>query len=312
MNGQLIIHTIQNLLFEHNCVIIPEFGAFIGDYTPAEISENGSFVPTVKKIAFNASITSNDGLLIHALQNKCEVTYNRAQEMVESFVNEMSGTIHEKRNLELNGIGTIYLTKENTLLFVPYREANFLQDSFGLSAVKLKKVNSTKVQMAHKDDKSESTDKIFEEIIENSENDTKEIPTETEADTSWIQWLNIAATLLIGAMVVGMAFPSWFESNEPSKIIQANIGFDSVELPDESKVILDHYHSKVKPSKQFVIISKEKPLSSKIKSASYNNERVYVLETFYNEKFANEYMDLLKYQAPDAVVISEELLTTNH
>ena len=40
---------IRELLFRHDCVIIPGFGAFIGNYFPSHIDRNeGLFYPPVK------------------------------------------------------------------------------------------------------------------------------------------------------------------------------------------------------------------------------------------------------------------------
>ena len=56
---------IRELLFGHDCVIIPGFGGFIGNYNPAHIDKNsGTFYPPVKQISFNRNLNHNDGLLV--------------------------------------------------------------------------------------------------------------------------------------------------------------------------------------------------------------------------------------------------------
>ena len=55
---------IRELLFGHDCVIVPGFGGFIGNYTPASIDKSsGTFYPPVKQISFNRNLNHNDGLL---------------------------------------------------------------------------------------------------------------------------------------------------------------------------------------------------------------------------------------------------------
>ena len=60
--------TISRLLEEHDCVILPGYGGFIGNYAPARIDPvSHSFVPPSKKILFNINLKQNDGLLCNRL-----------------------------------------------------------------------------------------------------------------------------------------------------------------------------------------------------------------------------------------------------
>jgi len=53
---------IRELLFRHDCVIIPGFGAFIGNYFPSQVDRNdGLFYPPSRRITFNRHLTGNDG-----------------------------------------------------------------------------------------------------------------------------------------------------------------------------------------------------------------------------------------------------------
>ena len=52
------IHKIlKNLFYEHDCIIIPEFGGFILNYESAYLNQkNNSFIPPRKTISFNKVI----------------------------------------------------------------------------------------------------------------------------------------------------------------------------------------------------------------------------------------------------------------
>jgi nucleoid DNA-binding protein len=309
MEGREIIKTIQNLLFTHNCVIIPGFGAFIGDYSSAEVLGSGQFSPSIKRIAFNSDITSNDGLLVHEIQRRYNLPYDEANDRIEEFVRITGDTIREKRNIELSGIGTIYLTRENTLLFVPYREANFLKESYGLSKVKLKEVRKEQVV-----DKTVEPNPNPIQSSTSIQDDTTEPVLVKKPSTSsphWLQWLNVAATVLIAAFVIGMAFPGWFEPSEKNEINSAaQVNFDSVQLPNEARNMLKDYHQKIAKGHEFAVVSTVNPIEG-AQQVKHNNKTVYILETFHNEKFASEYLQLVKYQAPNSYVISKEFLTIN-
>ena len=55
---------ISNLLYRYDCVVVPEFGAFLAHKIPAKIQENkNSFYPPSKRLSFNAQLQINDGVL---------------------------------------------------------------------------------------------------------------------------------------------------------------------------------------------------------------------------------------------------------
>ena len=59
---------ISELLFLHDCVIIPEFGGFVGNNKSAVLNEiTGTIFPPSKEILFNPNLKSNDGLLINKI-----------------------------------------------------------------------------------------------------------------------------------------------------------------------------------------------------------------------------------------------------
>ena len=63
-----ISYHIFNLLQEHDCVIVPNFGAFVARNISAKISSDGSRIyPPNKEITFNKSLIKSDGLLINCL-----------------------------------------------------------------------------------------------------------------------------------------------------------------------------------------------------------------------------------------------------
>ena len=76
MAKDISVH-IRELLFKHDCVIIPGFGAFIGNYFPSHIDRNeGLFYPPVRRITFNRHLTGNDGLLIGHVSSHLKISYS--------------------------------------------------------------------------------------------------------------------------------------------------------------------------------------------------------------------------------------------
>ena len=73
------IEYISDLLFLHDCVIIPDFGGFICNYKSAYIDdESGLICPPSKDILFNRNLTHNDGLLVSWIAGKENISYEKA------------------------------------------------------------------------------------------------------------------------------------------------------------------------------------------------------------------------------------------
>ena len=140
-----MVELIQQLLLKNNCVIIPNFGAFIGNYNPSEIRlmENKIFPPS-KIIAFNRSLQNNDGLLINAVAHQFAVSYHDAEAQVTSFAKQCNDSLAHNKSLILKEIGRFSLDSENKIQFQPYYSKNYLLDSFGLSAMQIQPIQRLK------------------------------------------------------------------------------------------------------------------------------------------------------------------------
>ena len=58
---QKIDKHINELLYNHDCVIVPEFGGFVTNYASAKIHPvQHTFTPPSKNIVFNKNLKNND------------------------------------------------------------------------------------------------------------------------------------------------------------------------------------------------------------------------------------------------------------
>jgi nucleoid DNA-binding protein len=126
---------LRELLFGHDCVILPGFGGFLGNYTPARIDrESGSFYPPVKQISFNRNLNNNDGLLIGKISAASGVNYGDARTLVENFVADMRRKLDKGEKIVFDHIGTFVNNQEGNVLFEPDRSVNYHLDSYGLES----------------------------------------------------------------------------------------------------------------------------------------------------------------------------------
>jgi hypothetical protein len=138
---------IRELLFSHDCVIVPGFGGFIGNYTPARIDKTTStFYPPVKQISFNRNLNNNDGLLIGRISESAGMNYGDSRTMVEEFVTGVRKKLERGEKVVFDNIGTFSASQEGTIQFEPDSTVNYHLDSWGLEPFSFKPVEGYDVR----------------------------------------------------------------------------------------------------------------------------------------------------------------------
>jgi nucleoid DNA-binding protein len=126
---------IRELLFGHDCVVVPGFGGFIGNYTPARIDKStGTFYPPVKQISFNRNLNHNDGLLVGRISFTSKINYGDARNLVEEFVTEVRKKLEKGEKVIFDNIGSFVNNHEGNVQFEPDRNVNYHLDSYGLES----------------------------------------------------------------------------------------------------------------------------------------------------------------------------------
>jgi hypothetical protein len=134
---------IRELLFRHDCVILPSFGGFIGNYQPAQIDKStNTFTPPVKAISFNRNLIHNDGLLIGKISEEKNIGYADSKRIVEDFIEGLSLSLEKGERVAFDRIGYFQTNSEGSIEFEPDRDINFLLDSYGFSSFRREPVLS--------------------------------------------------------------------------------------------------------------------------------------------------------------------------
>ena len=130
-----ISYHIFNLLQEHDCVIVPNFGAFVARNISAKISRDGSRIyPPNKEITFNKSLIKSDGLLINEISSNENISYEIANDKLNNWVVKSHKKISKQGYIEIKNIGSISLENEK-YIFTPSQNSIFLKSSYGLNSV---------------------------------------------------------------------------------------------------------------------------------------------------------------------------------
>ncbi len=124
---------ISELLYQHNCVIVPNFGGFVTNYSAAKIHPTQhTFTPPSKNIVFNKNLSSNDGLLANRIASVSKTSYPDALNTITEFVTVTNTQLKKGEKVIINEVGTLHLDVERNIQFIP-ATTNYLVDAFGLN-----------------------------------------------------------------------------------------------------------------------------------------------------------------------------------
>jgi hypothetical protein len=127
---------ISTLLYNYDCVIVPELGGFVCNYKPAQIHPVQHLLsPPQKNVVFNGNLKNNDGLLINQVSVEEGKTYNDAQIIVQQYVQQTIAQLGKGEKVEVNEVGTLHYDAEQNIQFLPEEKTNFLLNSFGLDKI---------------------------------------------------------------------------------------------------------------------------------------------------------------------------------
>ena len=125
---------ISDLLYRYECVVVPEFGAFLTQRESARIHEStNAFYPPKKVVSFNEQIQKNDGLLVHYISDVEKIPFEAALEKIQKRIKHLKSYLIQGETLTFDNIGDIFLNEDGKIQFEPSYHLNYLTDSFGLS-----------------------------------------------------------------------------------------------------------------------------------------------------------------------------------
>ena len=139
---------IEELLYKHQCVIIPKFGAFISNRKSAKMADDKTFDPPKRELSFNASLNSNDGLLMKYVSEQSGIDYKLVEDYINLAVEGWKRILQQEQPLELERIGTLRQTREGRVSFEPANDVNYLTDSFGMGPFVPHEVTTSDLQIA--------------------------------------------------------------------------------------------------------------------------------------------------------------------
>ncbi len=141
---------LRPLLRDHDCVIIPDFGGLVAEYTPARVQPGSRHVlsPPTRQVAFHQGLTRNDGLLVDALRQHLNVPAAEAREALRQAVATLHRDLQTQQRTELPGIGVFRQVAGRGLQFEYTGTDNLLTAAFGLPELTVHPVSVTDARLA--------------------------------------------------------------------------------------------------------------------------------------------------------------------
>jgi cell division septation protein DedD len=126
-----------DLLYDHDCVIVPRLGGFLASYTGARLHPvHHTLEPPSRRVAFNVFLRQNDGLLASRVSQSEGITYSEALQLIEKWVTSCHKELSDGKKYLIEDIGLLYYDREQNIQFDPLTAVNYLRESFGLGPVR--------------------------------------------------------------------------------------------------------------------------------------------------------------------------------
>jgi hypothetical protein len=137
---------LEHLLYDHECVIIPQFGGFVVNAQDYEFNAKESKIyPKRKCVAFNEKLKTDDRFLTTEWALKKSLSHKEASIEIAAISKDLKSLIVSQGSLTFGQLGTFTLNTENRLSFTPNPDFNADLSVFGLFPVSLGYTHQPKV-----------------------------------------------------------------------------------------------------------------------------------------------------------------------
>lgn len=129
---------LEHLLYEHECVIIPNFGGFVVNAQGFSFNEKeGKIHPKKKFVAFNEKLKTDDRFLSTEWARKKSIPQKEAAVEIANISKELKALLVSQGVLTIGVLGSFTLIQENRISFSPNPDFNADLAVFGLFPVGL-------------------------------------------------------------------------------------------------------------------------------------------------------------------------------
>ena len=138
-----IVEHIEYLMMRHDCVVVPGWGAFIANYSPAAYREDGTglFERPRRSIGFSSSVDHNDGLLAQSLVRREGISYDAAMRHIADSVAAFRRQLDKGGEVSMGSVGYFRRVDGRYNEFVSFPHVQVRDRYFGLADLDIKPVS---------------------------------------------------------------------------------------------------------------------------------------------------------------------------
>ncbi len=140
---------IEYLLTRHDCVVVPDWGAFIANYDAARYDGQREVMSRpLRTIGFNASIIHNDGLLAQSLMRREGLDYDQAVRFIADSVTTFRQQLARGSEVSMGRLGFFRSQEGQRVEFLPFDHDNANDQFYGLADVDVRTVEVLEREIA--------------------------------------------------------------------------------------------------------------------------------------------------------------------
>lgn len=271
-----LIEHIEYLIRHHNCVVIPQWGALIAQYSPSQLQASKIIKPK-RKVAFNASIDHNDGLLANSLVRRHGISYDEALKLIADSVSFYKRQLQNGNEVAFGRIGYFTLNNNGSTEFTPFHQSNSNDEYFGLRSFAFKPLVSD----------SDVSSTGVSAAAGTGEKHPQVVPSPSRNRFAY-RALQVAASI---AIILGIAFvASTPIAVDRSQQNYASLNMPAVKKPNAAPVFTSTPVSKVNREETGSADSKQ--TSTTTPEIQESGKYYLVISTFSSEQKAKEFISL--------------------
>lgn len=130
--------------------------------------EDNTFVPPLRTLGFNQSLTMNDSLLVQSYIESYDISYPEALRRIENEVEELRQHMQTEGYYELNDIGVLTLNGEGNIEFAPCEAGILTPSLYGLGTFEMLPLTKPEVVMetAEAEQEEPQPDKLKTTVVD--------------------------------------------------------------------------------------------------------------------------------------------------
>ena len=134
---------IEYLLLTHNCVIVPQFGAFVTHSSNAQRAESEElFFPPRRVVRFNPALTEDDGLLVDVVRAVHQCSIPDAKRLIQAMVLQLRQQLLADGQTDFGTIGIFTQDEDGKMTFSACQAGITTPDYYGLDAFAMSKLTT--------------------------------------------------------------------------------------------------------------------------------------------------------------------------